>query len=531
MDFFRPLPGVSGGSGSGPAYDDIELENRAFALESGLRGPHYAMDPAPSVTLMAPNPLPSGSDFPVLEDFGLTARGVLIMRIGGVEYRWAVNPTDGWEDLTPADAASVVEVSVVAPTVPLPWYARIQPTGGQLVEYLDTPAARQMGLVKASSSVTETLWSLPDFWRGGEQLLVPSEYPTIEAALNEAGKRFILPGRRISVVVADRHSEPPFALENVDLSFVDVVPAVDPVERVIGGGGAYTVTGSAGDYRIAVDIGAHDILVGDIVYVWSATQTGNGGNNAVQGCWRVTAVTGTTVTFKNTCRVSGFASSSISGAKLIRVPLQISVLSTWNMRYANTPRFRDAAFVCNQTGSTSAERIGIQLFRSTLNFYEPPYDLATTQERPYGFIVGSENANSLHGISLNYSVLKGAFSACGAQSHGAIFVDDSEFEGRGYVCNGNAATGLIARGGKHITPRYPLNGDVRCMAAANGSGIDLTTMVDAVIAQPAVLANSSGIGVRAQSASRAVVSGTDSVQAYSPSLGTTGNANSIIIKE
>ena len=519
------------GGGAGPAYDDSALKQRMTDVEIRTASLDEAVF---SATANRPFAQPfigdtiaaAGADANyLLGNLGIADGDVLTLTgPAGTSHEFVLNAAMSVQDVV---ALLNADDYYFASTPNVFTQNRVNfsiyDTAGESVTAVVSQAAFKLGLSDAPGLMSK----IPAFWQGGETLLVPIQYATIKAALDAANARTPLPKRMIDIVVSGRHSEPVFSLDGKDLAFVNVRPDVSPVEFAVGSGGTVTVAGGAGNYSMTVDIGAHDVVVGDKIYAWSPTYSAGNLANDVHGVWNVVAKTATTLTFKCTAQTSGLATSAVAGLKLIRIPIVLTTGDEWQINNTTTPVFRNVAVVGSQGNLKSV----VRLYKSDLNIYEKVFDQIQIQERPYLFIVGSTVAGSLHGISANYARIFGSFASCGNLQHGAALIDDTEFYGRGIVANGNASSGIVQRGGKFIAPRYPGASDVRTMACGNNAGIDLSTLVDVVIANPSVLGNTGTIGMRAQSASRAIVTGTKSVQAYSPALGSVGNNNSIIISE
>jgi len=146
-------------------------------------------------------------------------------------------------------------------------------------------------------------------------LNVPSQYSTIQAALDSIRDAFIPSNVTVTIQVASgtyTHTSP-IVIQHPCGSQIQIIGAT-PVTTTLTGVG--TITGSAGNWSVPLQVeSASGIAVGDYVIVKGTTGTGD--HFALRGVWEVTGVAGNTVTVKNTHRKSSFPTFTVSGGTVV----------------------------------------------------------------------------------------------------------------------------------------------------------------------------------------------------------------------
>jgi len=146
-------------------------------------------------------------------------------------------------------------------------------------------------------------------------LNVPSQYSTIQAALDSIRDAFIPNNVTVTIQVASgtyTHTSP-IVIQHPCGSQIQIIGAT-PVTTTLTGVG--TITGSAGNWSVPLQVeSASGIAVGDYVIVKDTSGTDD--HYALRGVWEVMGVSGNTVTVKNTHRGSSFPSFTVSGGTVV----------------------------------------------------------------------------------------------------------------------------------------------------------------------------------------------------------------------
>jgi hypothetical protein len=242
-------------------------------------------------------------------------------------------------------------------------------------------------------------------------LNVPSQYSTIQAALNSIRDAFIPNNVYVTIQVASgtyTHTSQ-ITISHPCGSQIKIVGA-NPVTTTLTGVG--TITGSAGNWSVPLQVqSASGIAVGDFVIVRDTTGTGD--HYALRGVWEVTGVSGNTVTVKNTHRKSSFPSFTVSGGTVVALKtiLKFNGCSGIVVYDATLGYLNNVAIVGNLTSNTR----GIAAGKTT-----------ETQVRESGGVV-------VCGSNVGMSSFANGLYTCS----GTIFA-------QGVASSGNASSGFFA---------------------------------------------------------------------------------------
>ena len=146
-------------------------------------------------------------------------------------------------------------------------------------------------------------------------LNVPSEYATIQDALNYLSDKFIPDNVTVTIrVAAGIHTHTSqITVKHPCGKQIQIVGA-DPITTTISSVG--TVSGSAGNWSVPITVAdATGIQVGQYAIVRNTTGTDD--HYALRGIWEITDVSGNTITIKNTHRKDTFPTFTCTGGDVV----------------------------------------------------------------------------------------------------------------------------------------------------------------------------------------------------------------------
>ncbi len=146
-------------------------------------------------------------------------------------------------------------------------------------------------------------------------LNVPSEYATIQDALNYLSDKFIPDNVTVTIrVAAGIHTHTSqITVKHPCGKQIQIVGA-DPITTTISSVG--TVSGSAGNWSVPITVAdATGIQVGQYAIVRNTTGTDD--HYALRGIWEITNVSGNTITIKNTHRKGTFPTFTCTGGDVV----------------------------------------------------------------------------------------------------------------------------------------------------------------------------------------------------------------------
>jgi hypothetical protein len=286
-----------------------------------------------------------------------------------------------------------------------------------------------------------------------------------------------------------------------------VLNGVAPTSYSISSSGS--VTGSAGNWSVPITVSnASGINVGDYVGI-DGDINGSGSWYWMAGCWKVTAVSGNTVTVKNTARFSSVPSSSLSSGTLWKFNTVLKQttsgandVSLYNLHEVS---LNNVAIVTDNSNGT-----GLQIYNC------PKVNINKVGITNFG-----------RGIDISYGTSKvhllGFLMSCGSiTDYGLLFT-----WGQNYIQTHNAY--LITNGnytiGFHILYNYC--SDIKLISCANGnSGCFCYT--GGLHAYSIFTKDNVSTDIVVYNQSRFVIPSTSTYGTISPAVNTWGNGNSYI---
>jgi hypothetical protein len=285
-----------------------------------------------------------------------------------------------------------------------------------------------------------------------------------------------------------------------------ILNGVAPTSYSISSSGS--VTGSAGNWSVPITVSnASGINVGDYVGI-DGDINGSGSWYWMSGCWKVTAVSGNTVTVKNTARFSSVPSSSLSSGTLWKFNTVLKQ-TTSNATGVSLANLHEVSLNNVAIVTDNGNGIGLQIYNC------PKVNISKV-----GVCNFNNNLELVNGTSK--LVLNGFLMISGAGGHGIIFWwGNCQIQGSGnyLVSNGNSWVGLING--------YNNCSEIKFISCANGtngfSGFMCNAYFSNIIAKDNV---STDISVTNQA--RVVMPSSSTYGTISPAVNTWGNVNSYI---
>jgi hypothetical protein len=270
--------------------------------------------------------------------------------------------------------------------------------------------------------------------------------------------------------------------------------------------GAGSVTGSAGNWSVPITVSnASGINVGDYVGI-DGSVTGTGSWYWIAGCWKVTAVSGNTVTVKNTAWFSSVPTFTLTGGALFKfnTVLKQTTLYTSGVILYNLHKvtLNNLAIVfdndsgvglqINNCSKVNINTVGIFGFDSSLTINE-----------------GTSNVTVFNFLMM-----------CGAGTKGCVlYYGNNYIYGDVLITNGNGDTGFLFSGQCYYVTL------ISCANNYNGfRGYMCNAQFNNIIAKN----NTASVDIYAVNQARIVIPSTAIFGAISPAVNTWGNVNSFI---
>ena len=410
-------------------------------------------------------------------------------------------------------------------------------------------------------------------------LSVPSQYSTIQAALDSIRDAFIPNNVYVTIQVASgtyTHTSQ-ITVSHPCGSQIKIIGA-NPVTTTLTGVG--TITGSAGNWSVPLQVqSASGIAVGDFVIVNGTTGTGD--HYALRGVWEVTGVSGNTVTVKNTHRKSSFPSFTVSGGTVVALKtiLRFNGCSGIIVYDATLGYLDNVAIVGNLTSDTRGiaagktietqvresggvvvcgSNVGVSSFTNGLYacsgtiFAQGVASSGNVGSGFYAAFSGSINASSAtasgNSSSGFYATYSGSINApyatsSGNGSYGFCVVSSGSINAHYATSSGNGSYGLYATYSGSIYAPYATassnSGHGFCATCSgsvfapyattseNGSCGFYATYSGSIYA-PSTTASGNSTDYKAEKMGYIYVSGYQGSPTFSPAINTVGNYNAII---
>jgi hypothetical protein len=287
-----------------------------------------------------------------------------------------------------------------------------------------------------------------------------------------------------------------------------IINGVAPTSYTITGAGS--VTGSTANWSVPINLSsATGINVGDYVGI-DGDITGTGSWYWIAGCWKVTDVSGNTVTVTNTARFSSVPSFTLTGGTLwkFNTVLKQTTSGATGVILMNLHEIslNNVAIVTDNGNGT-----GLQIYNCT--------KVNINKVGVTNFTTGTEIKNGISKIYLNGFLMSGgSLSGDGCDFHWGnshLYGNNGNY----LITNGNRATGFYNA--------YNNCSEIKLISCANYNwgfyGLMCNALFSGIIAKDNI---SNGITVLYQS--RVVLLGTSTYDSISPAVNTWGNYNSFI---
>jgi hypothetical protein len=286
-----------------------------------------------------------------------------------------------------------------------------------------------------------------------------------------------------------------------------VLNGVAPTSYSISGAGS--VTGSAGNWSVPINLSnASGINVGDYVGI-DGDITGTGSWYWIAGCWKVTAVSGNTVTVKNTARFSSVPTFTLTGGTLWKFNTVLKQ-TTSNATGVSLYNLHEVSLNNVAIVTDNGNGIGLQISNC------PKVNISKVGITNFG--IGMALLDGTSKIQLN-----GFLMSCGSVvEHGCkIWWGNQYIEGGGnyIITNGNYLTGI------HIY--YNNCSEIQLISCANGSNGFNGNMCNAYFYK-VIAINNSSTDIYATNQARVIIPSSSTYGTISPAPNTWGNINSYI---
>jgi hypothetical protein len=289
-----------------------------------------------------------------------------------------------------------------------------------------------------------------------------------------------------------------------------VINGVAPTSYSISGFGS--VTGSAGNWSVPINLSsATGINVGDYIGIDYNSINASGTWQWITGCWKVTAVSGNTITVQNTARFSSVPSFTFSSGNLYKFNTVLKqTTSTANCVYLSNLREVSLNNIAIVTDSSN-NSIGLKI-----------YNCSKININNVGINNFYTNLQAKDGISTIYVL--GFLMCCNATYSYGVEIDyNNNVIADNYtyfvITNGNYVTGFYTN--------YSKNSHLNLVSCGNGYGV-AAVMSDVYLTTVYALSNTSN-DVYATYQARLTLY-TASYGSISPTVNTYGNYNSYIAK-
>jgi hypothetical protein len=273
--------------------------------------------------------------------------------------------------------------------------------------------------------------------------------------------------------------------------------------------GAGSVTGSAGNWSVPINLSnATGIAVGDYIGI-DGDVAGTGSWYWVAGCWKVTAVSGNTVTVKNTARFSSVPTFTLTGGTLWKFNTVLKQ-TTSNSTGVSLYNLHEVSLNNIAIVTDNGNGIGLQIYNC------PKVNLSKVGINNFGVNLEMEwGTSKIH--------LSGFFMCCGAAADHNIKLlwGNNCIHGltNYLITNGNYSTGFIVL--------FNTCADIRLISCANGSNGFNGNLCNSYFTNMIAKDNVS-TDIYATNQARVVTPSSSTYGTISPAVNTWGNTNSYI---
>ena len=309
---------------------------------------------------------------------------------------------------------------------------------------------------------------------------IPEDYPTVNAALDYLSSVRINWDAYITVKV-NQPNNLLIEISNYNLPNVSIVGTTGtPLLAYTNQSDSVSISGTSGNYTAVFSFPwGHQINIGDVVYTRANMFSGTGLARALLGCYKVSAITSTTITVPIKYRRDTFPSTSISYAWFSRITSagKLSAMTIRNCVLSRIANFLTEKIDIVDSHIRTLEDInitecsivgGVSISRSTIewinnfNYTNNSTGITIKNSNIGGFIV-SHTANS-SGISLFNS---------------NVTVDNTT----GYPLNiyGNASEGLRLEDSRLISGDSSNTNSDQVMAVRDNTGADIRAIGDSYV--------------------------------------------------
>lgn len=277
---------------------------------------------------------------------------------------------------------------------------------------------------------------------------IPTDYSTIQAALDSLDNTFIPPDVSVYIVLPDGITS---ITSEINVNHRQgnriFIQGQTPVNKTISSVGA--VTGSAGNWSVpitVVNLGT-DASIGDFVIVNGTTGTGN--HQVHRGIWEVVGINTDIVTLKNTCQESTFPTTTLTGGTLSILSSTVTCVGCGfiNIDDAHLGGMSNFGII----GDATAGMSGIDVSRGTVQFTDK---LGST---------GFENGLNVGSGGVAFTSTTAIF-AVNNNVYGMKI--SGKFDGAYTDANGNSHSGFYAYGGTINVA------DAKLIACGNVNGLN-----------------------------------------------------------